>query len=222
MWHSDEFREHLAGLGFQRDGKVVEDPWREIVQPAMKNAVLRSLECAQDNVMHRPNSFELFGYDFMIDEDLKVWLIEVNSSPDLSYSTSTTKGLVKSMIEDMMAVVVDVEKFGVKMERPKKKWGSCRLQSGAFELLEPAKRRKEDKFRKLRKDAQSLAILGAGLKLRKPKKGECPKGPDAEDDPRFSATALLEAADEINEELVEDAVHMEEDDDEEDEEEEDD
>ena len=27
---------------------------------------------------------ELFGYDFMIDEDLRVWLIEVNSSPALA------------------------------------------------------------------------------------------------------------------------------------------
>lgn len=29
------------------------------------------------------NNFELFGLDFMIDEKLKVWLIEVNSNPCL-------------------------------------------------------------------------------------------------------------------------------------------
>ena len=29
------------------------------------------------------NQFELFGYDFMIDEDLKVYLIEVNTNPCL-------------------------------------------------------------------------------------------------------------------------------------------
>eukprot|EP00440_Ansanella_granifera_P059211 gb/GFBE01064184.1/.p1 GENE.gb/GFBE01064184.1/~~gb/GFBE01064184.1/.p1 ORF type:complete len:820 (+),score=197.24 gb/GFBE01064184.1/:1-2460(+) len=194
MMHSDDFSEFLATLKIERNGKPVEDPWLEIVQPAMKNAVLRSLECAQDNVMHRSNSFELFGYDFMVDEDLNVWLIEVNSSPDLSYSTATTKQLVKSMIEDMVAVVVDVEKFGLRMDRPKRKWGSCRVNSGRYELLEPARRRREEKFRKLRKDAQSLTIQGSSLKLRKPKKGECPRGPDAEDDPRFDASALLAAA----------------------------
>eukprot|EP00913_Durusdinium_trenchii_P014684 g13777.t1 len=73
-------------------------------------------------------------------KDLNVWLIEINSSPDLSYSTSTTKELVKSMIEDMMAVVVDVEKFGSRLERPKRKWGSCRLKSGRFQLLDPARK----------------------------------------------------------------------------------
>jgi tubulin--tyrosine ligase len=29
------------------------------------------------------NNFEIFGLDFMIDEDFKVWLIEVNTNPCL-------------------------------------------------------------------------------------------------------------------------------------------
>lgn len=40
------------------------------------------------------------GLYFVCLEELGVWLIEVNSSPDLSYSTLTTKELVKQMIEE--------------------------------------------------------------------------------------------------------------------------
>ena len=32
----------------------------------------------------------------MIDENYKVWLIEVNSSPNMDYSTKTTERLVKN------------------------------------------------------------------------------------------------------------------------------
>jgi len=34
-------------------------------------------------VNNRKNSFEFFGYDFMVDDEFKVWLIEVNSSPSM-------------------------------------------------------------------------------------------------------------------------------------------
>ena len=53
----------------------------------MKKIVIWSLECAQDSVINRKNSTELFGYDFMVDEAGNPWLIEINSSPAMDYST---------------------------------------------------------------------------------------------------------------------------------------
>ena len=51
--------------------------------------------------------FELFGFDVMVDEDLNMWLIEVNSSPAMDYSTSVTERLVKIVLEDSIKVIVD-------------------------------------------------------------------------------------------------------------------
>lgn len=42
---------------------------------------------SQDLVEHRKNSWELYGYDFMVDDQHKPWLIEINSSPACDYST---------------------------------------------------------------------------------------------------------------------------------------
>lgn len=49
----------------------------------MKHYVKSSTLSVQDMVNNRKNSFEFFGYDFMVDENLNVWLIEVNSSPSM-------------------------------------------------------------------------------------------------------------------------------------------
>ena len=46
-----------------------------------------SILCAEDIIGARVGSHSIFGYDFCIDSDLGVWLIEVNSSPDFSYSS---------------------------------------------------------------------------------------------------------------------------------------
>lgn len=35
------------------------------------------------NPNNRKNVFELFGFDFLIDEDFRVWLIEINTNPFL-------------------------------------------------------------------------------------------------------------------------------------------
>ena len=65
-----------------------------------------SLLAGQDSIEHRKNSIAVFGYDFMLDEDLKVWLIEINSSPAMDYSTPVTTPLVKKVMEDTVKVRV--------------------------------------------------------------------------------------------------------------------
>ena len=62
----------------------------------------------QDIVNNRKNSFEFFGYDFMVDDEFKVWLIEVNSSPSMeSKNQPVLKNLVKSVLRDLAKVVID-------------------------------------------------------------------------------------------------------------------
>ena len=50
----------------------------------------------------RHNTFEIFGYDFMIDEDLMPWLIEVNTNPCLELSAPYLARLIPTMIENAM------------------------------------------------------------------------------------------------------------------------
>ena len=93
----------------------------------MAKYVTCSLESVMDKVEPRKNSFEFLGYDFMVDEDLRVWLIEVNSSPSMDLSTPVTERLVKMVLEDLPKVVIDWPK-------PRK-----RCDTGGFKMLYRAK-----------------------------------------------------------------------------------
>lgn len=46
----------------------------------------------------RKYCFEIFGYDFIIDQDLSVWLIEVNTNPCLELSSPLLEQLIPRMI----------------------------------------------------------------------------------------------------------------------------
>ncbi len=43
----------------------------------------------------------------MIDDKYNVWLIEVNSSPTMEYSTKITERMVKNVMMDTAKVIVD-------------------------------------------------------------------------------------------------------------------
>lgn len=59
------------------------------------------------NANSRENCFELFGFDFLLDEDFRIWLIEVNYNPFLGTPNEYMKVLVPNMIEDMLKIVLD-------------------------------------------------------------------------------------------------------------------
>lgn len=50
------------------------------------------------NKFNRKNCFEIFGYDFLIDEELKVWLVEINTNPCIEESSDILKMLLPRMI----------------------------------------------------------------------------------------------------------------------------
>ena len=53
------------------------------------------------------NSFELFGLDLIIDEDLRVWLLECNVNPHLGSPNAFMKKNVPQMINEMLTITVD-------------------------------------------------------------------------------------------------------------------
>ena len=51
--------------------------------------------------------FEIFGYDFMMDINLNVYLIEINTNPGLEISSPWIKAIVPRMVDDALRLTID-------------------------------------------------------------------------------------------------------------------
>jgi hypothetical protein len=55
----------------------------------------------------RQNCFEIFGYDFMIDADFRVYLIESNTNPCLELSCPLLARIIPAMLDNAFRLAVD-------------------------------------------------------------------------------------------------------------------
>ncbi|KAL4504141.1 hypothetical protein ABPG72_020979 [Tetrahymena utriculariae] len=120
MMSQEQFAQYLK----ETEGR---DVFYEEIQPKLKQMVIQSLKSCQDQVGARKNSMEFIGYDFMIDSNYQPWLIEINSSPSMEYSTSLTEELVQRVLQDTTKVIVDYSMA--------KKGTKKNVDTGGFKLI---------------------------------------------------------------------------------------
>jgi tubulin---tyrosine ligase len=87
-----------SGINFERD-----------IHKQIKEIVIHSIKAVFSLIdpYKRLHSFELFGYDFMIDEGFKVWLIEVNTNPCLETSCAFLSRIIPACLDNTFRLVLD-------------------------------------------------------------------------------------------------------------------
>eukprot|EP00240_Pyramimonas_obovata_P004703 CAMPEP_0118960834 /NCGR_PEP_ID=MMETSP1169-20130426/63839_1 /TAXON_ID=36882 /ORGANISM="Pyramimonas obovata, Strain CCMP722" /LENGTH=414 /DNA_ID=CAMNT_0006908987 /DNA_START=38 /DNA_END=1282 /DNA_ORIENTATION=- len=102
---------------------------REAVQglfSQITELVTKALLAVQNTIIHDKHCFELYGYDVMIDRELKPWLLEVNASPSLTSDTAADHELKFSMLNDALDII-DMEQTLPANHKE--------LQVGGFDLI---------------------------------------------------------------------------------------
>ncbi|CAD8193862.1 unnamed protein product [Paramecium pentaurelia] len=79
------------------------------IYPKMKNIALDLMKASYGKIdpQRRSNSFELFGLDFMIDDNFKLWLIEANTNPCLELSCPLLSRIIPAMVENLFRIAID-------------------------------------------------------------------------------------------------------------------
>lgn len=94
----DDIQRHISNYSVNRDEELVmssEDfisylqnhtqhkdcTWESLFLPQIEKIVHSVAAKSMETIESKHNYFELFGFDFAVDKNLKLWLIEVNMSP---------------------------------------------------------------------------------------------------------------------------------------------
>ncbi|KAJ8730078.1 hypothetical protein PYW07_017116 [Mythimna separata] len=120
---TQNFRLYLEGT---RGRKVTDRLFAE-----MQWLIVHSLKAVASVMANDRHSFECYGYDIIVDNTLKPWLVEVNASPSLQSTTHNDRILKFKLIDNIVSVVVPPD--GI----PDARWNKIPSADalGDFELL---------------------------------------------------------------------------------------
>jgi tubulin polyglutamylase TTLL9 len=75
----------------------------------IQELIIRSLQSVQKVIINDKHCFELYGFDILLDDTLKPWLIEINASPSMTANTPSDYDAKIGLLEDTYAIL-DLER----------------------------------------------------------------------------------------------------------------
>ncbi|KAI9562890.1 hypothetical protein GHT06_010346 [Daphnia sinensis] len=91
---------YFHGLGV--DVEAIKSSLSDIVIKTLLSVTPVLNEMLKNNVANRYSCFELFGFDILLDADLKPWLLEVNISPSLHSTSSLDLSVKGPLIKNVL------------------------------------------------------------------------------------------------------------------------
>jgi tubulin polyglutamylase TTLL9 len=71
----------------------------------INGVIVGALRAVAPSIIADRHCCEMYGYDVMLDSELKPWLIEVNASPSLSADTASDAELKMRLVDDYMSIL---------------------------------------------------------------------------------------------------------------------
>ena len=94
------FKKYLSKVG-EKEEKFDETYER------MKKIAYYMIASVSSKIKRKQFTFELFGLDYMLDEDLKPYLIEANSNPSLENTGKIMGSLIYHLVDNVIMTALD-------------------------------------------------------------------------------------------------------------------
>ena len=102
-WSLVEYRNYFKKLG---RNDLINNIWAQIEDIIIKSLLAVSSDNCKEISVNKNNSlFELYGYDILIDESFKAWLLEVNVNPSLHCTSPLDLSIKTDLVTDVFNII---------------------------------------------------------------------------------------------------------------------
>lgn len=100
LWRLEDFHDHMIQQGLVTDPNWINNHLRA----ELKKTMIHLIRMTQSAFFRRSSVFELYGLDFVMDEDMNLWFIECNTTPLLQGFTEKSTKLLNQMLADTLEI----------------------------------------------------------------------------------------------------------------------
>ncbi|KAJ7306396.1 hypothetical protein JRQ81_009742 [Phrynocephalus forsythii] len=107
VWQMDRFNTYVNER-FKEEKGLPKDWVLNGFTRRMKEIMLQCFLAVKSKLDCKLGYFDLIGCDFLIDEDFKVWLLEMNANPALHTNCNALKSIIPTVVNETLDLVIEI------------------------------------------------------------------------------------------------------------------